>query len=192
MRYSDVAWWCIWREKICLIHWQKTAVSALRQTPELSDSTKDTTLSPESQRPKWEKSPLILRSRRRPTSNCAAELIYEYQVPPQLAINGDETAVLLVSRANRTRNIRGANRIRMLGMVEDKAQITTTIFVTEAGDVLPYQMISESKTDRCHPKHANPDDCVWTHTASHWQLVITSAPWWRQSSCLSRTGWLKP
>ena len=52
----------------------------------------------------------------------AAELMYEYQVPPQLVINGDETAVQLVSRANRTRNIRGAKHVRMLGMGEDKAQ----------------------------------------------------------------------
>ena len=37
----------------------------------------------------------------------ATELMYEYQVQPQLVINGDETAVQLVSRANRTRNTRG-------------------------------------------------------------------------------------
>lgn len=103
----------------------------------------------------------------------AAELIYLYKVPEQLVINGDETAVQLVSRANRTRNIRGAKRVRMLGMGEDKAQITTTIFVTEHGDVLPYQMIFEGKTDRCHPKHVKPDDCIWTHTTSHWQSVVT-------------------
>ena len=86
----------------------------------------------------------------------AADLIYQYQVPPELVINGDETAVQLVSRANRTRNSRGAKRVRLLGMGEDKAQITTTIFVTESGGVLPFQMIFEGKTDRCHPKHAKP------------------------------------
>lgn len=93
----------------------------------------------------------------------AAELIYLHKVPKQLVINGDETAVQLVNRANRTRNVRGAKRVRMLGMGEDKAQITTTIFVTEDGGVLPFQMIFEGKTDRCHPKHAKPDDCLWTH-----------------------------
>lgn len=103
----------------------------------------------------------------------AADLIYQYQVPPELVINGDETAVQLVSRANRTRNSRGAKRVRLLGMGEDKAQITTTIFVTESGGVLPFQMIFEGKTDRCHPKHAKPMDCVWTHTSSHWQSVAT-------------------
>ena len=80
----------------------------------------------------------------------AAELLYEYQVQPQLVINGVWTAVQLFRRANRTRNIRGAKRVRILGMSEDKAQITTTIFVTETDDVLPYQMIFEGKIDRCH------------------------------------------
>lgn len=103
----------------------------------------------------------------------ASDLIYQHRVPPELVINGDETAVQLVNRANRTRNVRGAKRVRMLGVGEDKAQITTTIFVTESGDVLPYQMIFEGKTDRCHPKHVKPDDCVWTHTSSHWQSVAT-------------------
>ena len=99
----------------------------------------------------------------------AAELIYRHNVPPELVINGDETAVQLVSRANRTRNLRGAKRVRMLGMGEDKAQITTTIFVTECGDVLPFQMIFEGTTARAHPKHKKPDNCVWAHTKSHWQ-----------------------
>lgn len=103
-----------------------------------------------------------------------AQLIFRYQVPPQLVINGDETAVMLVNRARVTRNTAGAKRVRILGMGEDKAQITATIFVTEAGDVLPYQMIFQGKTDRCHPsKEKKPVDCLWAHTASHWQSVAT-------------------
>lgn len=88
-----------------------------------------------------------------------AELIYKYKVPPELVINGDETAVLFVNRAKVTRNVAGAKRVRILGIGEDKAQITTTIFVTEAGDVLPYQMIFQGKTDRVHPPNGTkPDD----------------------------------
>ena len=124
--------------------------------------------------PKMREIPVDFEIKKEAYLKVAAELIYEYQVPPQLVINGDETAVQLVSRANRTRNARGAKRVRMLGMGEDKAQITTTIFVTESGDVLPFQMIFEGKTDRCHPKHAKPEDCLWPHTASHWQPVITN------------------
>lgn len=102
-----------------------------------------------------------------------AELIHKDNVPPALVINGDETAVLLVNRAKVTRNTVGAKRVRILGMGEDKAQITATIFVTESGDVLPYQMIFAGSTTRCHPKSVKPADCLWTNTQSHLQSVET-------------------
>lgn len=102
-----------------------------------------------------------------------AELIYKHRVPLQLVINGDETAVLLVNRAKITRNRKGAKRVKILGMGDDKAQITATIFVTESGDVLPYQMIFAGTTKKCHPKTVKPDDCFWMHTSSHWQSVVT-------------------
>ena len=102
-----------------------------------------------------------------------AELIYKYNVPPQLVINGDETAVQLVNRAKVTRNEVGAKRVKVLGMGDDKAQITATIFVTEHGELLPYQMIFTGMTIRCHPSGVAPDDCIWTHTSSHWQSVPT-------------------
>ena len=44
----------------------------------------------------------------------------EYNVPPELVINGDETAVLLVNRAKVTRNTVGAKRVRILGMVKTR------------------------------------------------------------------------
>ena len=100
-----------------------------------------------------------------------ADLIYKHNVPPQLVINGDETALQLVNRAKVTRNEIGAKRVKVLGIGEDKAQITVTILVTENGDTLPYQMIFQGKTNRCHPTAGKPDDCLWTHTESHWQSV---------------------
>lgn len=102
-----------------------------------------------------------------------SELIFRHNVPPELVINGDETSVQLVNRARVTRNDVGAKRVKVLGMGEDKAQITATLLVTEHGEVLPYQMIFTGTTDRCHPKGGKPDDCLWTHTSSHWQSVQT-------------------
>jgi hypothetical protein len=32
-------------------------------------------------------------------------------------------------------------------------------------------MIFQGKTNRCHPAAGKPDDCLWTHTESHWQSV---------------------
>ena len=102
-----------------------------------------------------------------------ANLIYKHNVPKELVINGDETAVLLVNRAKVTRSVSGVKRVKILGMGDDKAQITATLFVTEAGDVLPYQMIFTGTTDRCHPASGKPTDCLWAHTKSHWQTVDT-------------------
>ena len=36
-------------------------------------------------------------------------------------------------------------------------------------------MIFEGKTDKVHPTHPKPDDCIWAHTTSHWQSVETYA-----------------
>lgn len=102
-----------------------------------------------------------------------SQFIYQYRVPPALVINCDETAVQLVNISNRTWNVKGAKRVRVHGIGSDKAQITTTIFVTEEGKVLPFQMIFTGKTDRCHPSHVKPDGCIWAHTQSHWQSVST-------------------
>ena len=103
--------------------------------------------------------PRDFEEKKRKYLTIGAELISRYSVPPELVINGDETAVLLVNRAKVTRNIAGAKRVRILGMGEDKAQITATIFATEAGSILPYQMIFQGKTDRVHPpKGTKPDD----------------------------------
>ena len=105
-----------------------------------------------------------------------AALIKKYNVPKSLVIGGDETNILFVNRARRTRNKKGAKRVPIIGMGNDKAQITTTIFCTEEGNILDYQMIFGGKTDRCHPSGpgvVKPDGCHWTHTESHWQSVAT-------------------
>jgi DDE superfamily endonuclease len=106
-------------------------------------------------------------------TKIGSELIYEHNVPPDLVINGDETAVHFVNISNRTFNEKGARKVRMAGVGKDKAQITVTLFVTETGNVLPHQMIFEGLTDRVHPTHPKPDDCIWMHTKSHWQSVET-------------------
>ena len=117
--------------------------------------------------------PVDFEAKKATYMRIGAELIHRYNVPPELVINGDETEVLLVNRARTTRSAQGVKRVKILGMGDDKAQITTTIFVTESGDVLPYQMIFSGKTVRCHPSSRKPDDCLWTHTESHWQSVKT-------------------
>ena len=100
--------------------------------------------------------------------------MFKSNAPPELVIGCDETNAQFVNHATRTREKKGVKRCKILGKGSDKAQITVTIFVTESGDVLPYQMIFEGKTVKCHPiNQPMPDDCLWTHTESHWQSVPT-------------------
>lgn len=104
-------------------------------------------------------------------TKIGSELIFKYNVPPDLVINGDETAVRFVNLSNRTFNKKGARKVCLSGIGKDKAQITVTLFVTEVGNVLPYQMIFEGKTKKVHPTHSMPDGCFWDHTTSHWESV---------------------
>ena len=91
--------------------------------------------------------------------------IFKYKTPAELVIGCDETNVQFVNHASRTRDMKGVKRCKILGEGSDKAQITVTIFVTESDEVLPYQMIFEGKTKKCHPvNQIKPNDCLWTHT----------------------------
>jgi hypothetical protein len=105
--------------------------------------------------------------------SVAAQLINKYNIPPELVIGCDETSVFFVPRATRTKAKKGKKKVRVIGVGSDKAQITATLFITESGAVLKHQLIFAGKTNKCHPKHAMPPDCVFAHTPSHWQSPDT-------------------
>ena len=77
-----------------------------------------------------------------------AALIQEHKIPPPLVMGVDETNSQFVSEANRTRDEEGAKRVRLLGVGHEKAQITTTLGLTEDGKHLPVQYIWAGKTNR--------------------------------------------
>jgi hypothetical protein len=77
--------------------------------------------------------------------------------------------VQLVNHAKRTRCKKGTRRVRVVGVGEDKAQITATLGITGDGEVLPYQLIFAGKTVRCHPRSPVPEGCLMSHTPTHWQ-----------------------
>jgi hypothetical protein len=80
-----------------------------------------------------------------------ADLLDRFKIPPQLVIGCDETAALLVNRAKKTRDRKGTKRVSVVGMGDDKIQVTVTLAANELGDVLPYQVIFAGTTARCHP-----------------------------------------
>ena len=102
-------------------------------------------------------------------------MIVKFNVPKLLVVASDETNTQFVSRANRTRAKKGSKKVRLIGVGQDKAQITITPTIVEGdGNVLAVQYIFGGTTDRCHPKEAIPlSDGFFCHTESHWQTPAT-------------------
>jgi hypothetical protein len=105
----------------------------------------------------------------------AAMYVAKYTVPKVLTWGIDETNALLVNRATRQRAKRGAKRIRVIGVGQEKSQITVTLGANEeTGKLLPTQYIFGGKTTRCHPKDPpTREGDYFTHTESHWQTPKT-------------------
>lgn len=81
--------------------------------------------------------------------------------------------MLFVPKAKFTYAVKGEKKVRLIGVGEnDKAQITCTLFISEAGECLPAQMIFGGKTKRSLPSGGNnpaPPGILWDFTLSHWQ-----------------------
>jgi hypothetical protein len=99
--------------------------------------------------------------------------IYKGKIPQKLVYALDETNALFLASKNRTLTKKGKKRIRLLGKRSDKAQITVTLCITEAGDVLPVQYIFGGNRERCHPKTVVPKGSIFCHSSSHWQTEET-------------------
>ena len=58
--------------------------------------------------------------------------------------------------------------------VGDKRQITVTVAGALSGKLLPFQVLYEGKTERCHPSTAFPEGFDIWHTPNHWANGETS------------------
>lgn len=95
-----------------------------------------------------------------------------HDIPPELVINFDENAILFVPKAKFTYAVKGAKKVRLVGIgASEKAQITCTLAVTESGDLLKPQLIFQGKTRRSLPGNgaSPPDNVLWSFTESHLQ-----------------------
>jgi len=81
-------------------------------------------------------------------------------------INWDQTGVNVVPGSQWTQAEKGSSRVESAG-VGDKCQITVTVAGTLSGKLLPFQVLYESKTERCHPSTAFPVGLDIWHTANH-------------------------
>ena len=72
-----------------------------------------------------------------------------------------------------TQEEQGSSRIEVAG-VGDKHQITITVAGTLSGTLLPFQVLYEGKTERCHPSANFPEGFDIWHIPNHWANGDTS------------------
>ena len=88
-------------------------------------------------------------------------------IPPELVVNWDQTAVKYVPVSSWTQEKKGAKCVEIVG-TDDKRQITATVAGTMSGEFLPAQLIYGGKTPVCLPKIDFPAGWSITFTPNHW------------------------
>ena len=88
-------------------------------------------------------------------------------IPEQLILNWDQTAVKVIPSASWTMEKRGLKRVE-ISAKDDKRQITAVFACTMSGTFLPVQLIYEGKTPRCLPNITFPTDWHITYSDNHW------------------------
>ena len=73
------------------------------------------------------------------------------EVPSELIINWDQTALSYVPVSQWTMEEEGAKRVKIDGK-DDKRQITAVFGCSLTGDFLPLQLIYQGKTTKCLPQ----------------------------------------
>ena len=89
------------------------------------------------------------------------------EVPSELVINWDQTALSYVPVSQWTMEEEGAKRVEIDGK-DDKRQITAVFGCSLTGDFLPLQLIYQGKTTKCLPQVRFPSDWSVVYTANHW------------------------
>jgi len=100
------------------------------------------------------------------------------EIPPELVINWDHTAMKIVPSSNWTMEKKGTKRVE-IAAVDDKRQITAVLACTLTGIFLPVQLIYERKTEKCHPSISFPSSWHITHTDNHWANESTTLEYLR-------------
>ena len=105
-------------------------------------------------------------------------------IPLDLIINWDQTAIKYVPVSNWTQEVKGSKRIEIAG-IDNKRQITATLAATAGGKCLPAQVIYGEKTPACIPKVDFPSGWHITYTAITGPM--RTLYWDTSTVCLSLT-----
>ena len=94
-------------------------------------------------------------------------------IPDQLIINWDHTALQYVPVSHWTMEKKGSTQVLVAG-VDDKRQLTIILACSMTGDFLPIQAIYKGKTPKCLLPYHFPSDWDVTYTVNHWANEETS------------------
>ena len=89
------------------------------------------------------------------------------EIPNDLIINWDQTAIKYVPVSQWTMERVGSKRVEIAGL-DDKRKITAVFAGSLTGDFLPVQLIYQEKTEKCYPAFSFPENWHITCTPSHW------------------------
>ena len=89
------------------------------------------------------------------------------EIPTDLVINFDQTALNYVPMSHWTMEKEGTKRVEIIAK-DDKRQITAVFAGSSSGDFLPPQLIYEGKTGRCLPQFQFPSTWNVTKLENHW------------------------
>lgn len=109
--------------------------------------------------------------------------VADAKIPAELVINWDQTGVNVVPASQWTQEEKGSSRVEVAG-VGDQRQIMVTVAGTLSGKLLPFQVLYEGKTERCHPSTAFPKGSI-SGTLPIIGLMV------RQASDLSRISFFR-
>ena len=94
-------------------------------------------------------------------------VVSAHKIPSQVVINWDQTPLEVAPSINWSMAEQGTQRVEVAAL-NDKRQVTSTVAVTLDGQFLPFQILYQGKTDRCHPMYTYPHGFDVFHTPNHW------------------------
>ena len=93
------------------------------------------------------------------------------EVPLELIINWDQTAMHYIPVSSWTMEAEGSKRVEING-IDDKRQITAVFACSMDGSFFPMQLVYQGKSQKCHPSFQFPNDWHITHSPNHSQEKI--------------------
>jgi len=104
-------------------------------------------------------------------------LVKTYDIPEELVINSDKTALHIGPSTDQTYDVKGVKDVKNLGK-DNKRQIICTVSSAASGVLLPLQLIFQGKTTVVVPK----DPGAVAVRAKGWHLTMSSNHWSNQQT----------